>query len=489
MKAIRGDIVAGVLAVVVFGGAAAWLLSARASSPLEKTLATAAAQELPGSIDASRRTALVVAAERAGPSVVSVNVVATQLVRERGPGGVLNDPFFERLFPPRYRQRQVESLGSGFIVSADGYILTNDHVVHRATDIVVTLLDGRQFPARLVGTDPATDLAVLKVDAEDLPVAPLGDSDDLLIGEWAIAIGNPFGYLLADPNPSVTAGVISAVGRDVRPDPAVSRGQPQVWSNMIQTDAAINPGNSGGPLVNARGEVIGVNAFIFSGGTGGSIGLGFAIPINRARRVLSDVVRFGEIRHPWVGVHLAAGQGDGPVPIGAFVRRVDPGSPAEGAGIAPGDRIVAVDGRPLHGPIEWEGRLLDQPSEEPFTVTLERGGARVDVTLTPRDDPLRSAERIGTPLGADLVVVDATLASYLGLRYGYGLYLAGLEIDAPLRGMGLATGDVLLQLDDRRLDATDDVEVLIDVLRSGRPFVLLYESDGMPHQYCYRVLC
>ncbi|MFN2421373.1 MAG: trypsin-like peptidase domain-containing protein [Gemmatimonadota bacterium] len=487
MKGIRGDLVAAALAALLLGAGALWLLTARGPSGLERAIAVA--QETTGSIDMSRRTAIVAAAQRVGPSVVSVNVVATQIVHERGAGPFMGDPFFERLFPPRYRERQVEGLGSGFIVSEDGYVLTNDHVVRGATEIVITLLDGRQFPARLVGTDPATDLAVLKVEARDLPIAPLGNSDDLLIGEWAIAIGNPFGYLLADPNPSVTVGVVSAVGRDVRSDPGVSP-QGQVWSNMIQTDAAINPGNSGGPLVNAQGEVIGVNAFIFSGGSGGSIGLGFAIPINRAQRVLTDIVHFGEIRHPWVGVHLAdAESGNGMHAQGALVRRVDPGSPADRAGIRPGDRIVAAGGRPLRSAIEWEGRLLDQPSEESFGITVARGANEIELEITPRDDPLRRAERQTTPFGAELVPVDETLASYLGLKLGYGLYLASLDLDSPLRRLGLADGDVLLRLNDRRLDAADDVTAMIDVLRSGQPFVLTYEHDGTAAQACYRTLC
>ncbi len=476
---------AGLIALLLTAGLA-WIVTAHGPTPLERTLASAQAQET-ASIDDSRRNAIVTAAERVGRSVVSVNVVATQIVRERGPG-LFQDPYFERLFPPRFRERQIESLGSGFIVSQDGYVLTNDHVVRGATEIVVTLLDGRQYTAQLVGADPATDLAVIKVEASGLPAVPLGDSDDLLIGEWAIAIGNPFGYLLEDPNPSVTVGVISAVGRDVRAD--ASLGGQQVWSNMIQTDAAINPGNSGGPLVNARGEVIGVNAFIFSGGTGGSIGLGFAIPINRAKRVLSDIVRFGEIRHPWVGVHLTDTDPQGGASArGALVRRVDPGSPAERAGIEPGDRIVAVEDRSLRSAIEWEGRILDQPSEEPFRVTVERGGEEMLVSLTPRDDPLRRAERISTPFGAQLVAVDETLASYLDLRYRYGLYIATLDADAPLRRLGLTTGDALIRLNDRRIDSADDIAFLVEVFRSGQPFTLYYEHNGAPARACYRMVC
>jgi serine protease Do len=481
---LKNILAAGFAALLLVTGTV-WLLSARGPQGLERTLASASAQETED-LGESRRNAIVSAAERVGPSVVSVNVVATQIVRERG--AFLNDPYFERLFPPRLRERQVESLGSGFIVSGDGYILTNDHVVRGATEIVITLLDGRQYPARLVGSDPATDLAVMKVDATDLPEVPLGDSDDLMIGEWAIAIGNPFGYLLEDPNPSVTVGVISAVGRDVRSDPSL--GGQQIWSNMIQTDAAINPGNSGGPLVNARGEAIGVNAFIFSAGTGGSIGLGFAIPINRAKRVLSDIVQFGVIRHPWVGVHLADVQTEGGAPAaGPLVRRVDPDSPADRAAIRPGDRIVAVEGRPLRAAIQWAGIILDQPSDRPFRVTIRRGESEIEVRLMPREDPLRQAERIPTPFGATLVVVDETIASYLSLRYGFGLYLATLEMDAPLRRLGLTGGDVLLRLNDRRLDDAEDAEALVEVLRSGQPFILTYEHEGAPGQVCYRMQC
>ncbi|MGH7544468.1 MAG: trypsin-like peptidase domain-containing protein, partial [Gemmatimonadota bacterium] len=314
---------------------AAWLLGSRERPQgLRRVLSSAAAQ--PASIDESRRNAIVVAAERVGPAVVSVNVVATQVVRSRP---FFDDPFFGGLFGPQERLRQVEGLGSGFIVSQDGYIVTNQHVVSGATQILVTLMDGRQLPAELVAADEMTDLAVLKIDGENLPVAPLGDSDDIMIGEWAIAIGNPFGYLLADRNPSVTVGVISALGRDVRP--GQGEDGEQVWSNMIQTDAAINPGNSGGPLVNSQGEVIGVNSFIFSR-SGGSIGLGFAIPIDRAKRALADVVEFGSIRRPWTGLHVSTETppANGRLSAGVIGTRGDPGSPAAEAGHREGDLLV-----------------------------------------------------------------------------------------------------------------------------------------------------
>ena len=388
------------------------------------------------------------------------------------------DPFFRGLFPPRERLRQVQGLGSGFIVSTDGYVITNQHVVADATEIVVTLLDGRQLPAELVQADEVTDLAVLKVEAEDLPTVRLGNSDSLLIGEWAIAIGNPFGYLLADRNPSVTVGVISAIGRDVRPEPG-REGQSQIWSGMIQTDAAINPGNSGGPLVNAAGEVVGVNAFIFSGGSGGSIGLGFAIPINRARRVLRDIVEFGTIRRAWLGVHLApTASADGRSAVGARVVRVDPRSPAETAGIQPGDVIVETDGRPLQSPLDWEGRLLDLPTGSDLDLVLIRDGTTLRRTLTPEDDPLRAAPRIETPFGATVVVLTPTLASHLDLTTPSGLYLETLEPDSGFRRLGLLEGDVLVALDSTRLDGADDAQSLIEHLRGGGRGTLFVERDG-----------
>src|SRR5690606_30906086 len=279
----------------------------------------AAAQEL----DASRRTAIVTASRRVSPSVVTVNVVRREVVRPS---------FFDicRLGPV---QREVAGLGSGFVLREDGLILTNEHVVRDAQQVVVTLPDGRDFEAEVLGVDEATDLALLRIPANDLPVAPLGDSDELLIGEWVIAIGNPFGFLLSNSEPTVTAGVVSGLGRNIIPD---RQGQRGYYLDMIQTDASINPGNSGGPLVNALGEVVGVNSSILST-SGGSEGLGFAIPINRARRIAEDILANGHVRRAWTGLEVE--------PAGANrfgrsrelrVASVVPGSPAAQAGVRPG---------------------------------------------------------------------------------------------------------------------------------------------------------
>ena len=247
-------------------------------------------------INSSRRTAITDAVARVAPAVVTVQTE----VMERVPADA-----FEQFFGGRSGQRATAGLGSGFIIRADGAIVTNAHVVAGATKIQVALRDGTTYPARLIGIDETNDLAVIKIDAKNLPVAPLGSSTDLLIGEWAIAIGNPYGFILANSEPSVTAGVVSGTGRNLA-TPSEGAG---VYVDMIQTDASINPGNSGGPLVDAAGEVIGVNSSIFSP-SGGSVGIGFAIPINRARRVAEDLLAHGVVRRPWIGIQPQLSPGD-----------------------------------------------------------------------------------------------------------------------------------------------------------------------------------
>src|SRR2546425_7402174 len=294
----------------------------------------------------ARQTAIVTAASRLAPAVVSVNV----LRRERG---LPQDPF-EQFFTPRGAEQVVEGYGSGFIISADGVVITNQHVTQGAEQIVVTTRDGRDFPAKVQGEDPLTDIAVLKLDATSLPTAPLGKSTDLLIGEWDLAVGNPFAYLLGNTEPTVTAGVVSAVGRNLLP----SEGQPGIYVGMIQTDAPINPGNSGGPLANAVGEVVGVNSSIFTS-SGGSVGIGFAIPIERALRVADELRRFGKVRRAWVGLDVAGAEDlQGWKRAGGLrVTQVAPGGPAGRAGVAAGGGLVNPPGRRPRPVPDWEGGL------------------------------------------------------------------------------------------------------------------------------------
>ncbi|MEX2015943.1 MAG: trypsin-like peptidase domain-containing protein [Candidatus Hydrogenedentales bacterium] len=293
-------------------------------------------------IAATRRNAIVRAVERVAPAVVSVNVLEIRYERTIDP--FMQDFFSFFDFPraqTRIREWPVEGIGSGFIFDKRGYAMTNHHVIRDADFVSVTLPDGREFEVEFVGSDLRTDIAVLKINgAGNLPIAPLGDSDDLLIAEWVIALGNPFGMLVDDPQPSVSVGVISANHRRI--NPSVGKGQ-QFYQDMIQTDAAINPGNSGGPLVNGAGEVIGVNTFIFSN-SGRSHGLGFAIPANRARRVAEELIQFGRRRDPWPGFSVA------PTDQGMVVYEIMNDCPARLAGLDPCDRIVAVDDRAIEDP-------------------------------------------------------------------------------------------------------------------------------------------
>ncbi len=296
-------------------------------------------------ISNSRQNAITRAVEKVSPSVVGINVVQ---IREQPR---YRDPFYEYFFRNSpYQQQPVQSLGSGFFVSADGYIVTNEHVVHNATQIVVTLTGGKKYDAQLIGSDFTTDIALLKVEGNNFPFSRMGNSNDIIIGEWAIAFGNPFGLFEVGAEPSVSVGVVSATNRDF------GRQNERVYQDMIQTDAAINSGNSGGPLVNSNGDVIGVNAFIYSGSehVGTSIGLGFAIPINRVKQVLRDLKESGSVNRRFrTGLRVESIsrlmawslglRSDG----GVIISDVEKDSPAERAGLQEWDIILMVNGKKI----------------------------------------------------------------------------------------------------------------------------------------------
>jgi serine protease Do len=276
----------------------------------------------------------------------------------------------------------VESVGSGFVLSPDGYVVTNDHVAGRATKIDVFFPDGRAYPARLVGTDAPSDLALLKVEPEDGPLPHLRFADGPpLVGEWAIALGNPFGLFEA-AEPSVTVGVVSATDRDLN---AGRNGR--LYRDMIQTDAAINQGNSGGPLVNALGDVIGVNTAIYSE-TGGSVGIGFAVPAAKARRIVEELRTDGAVdRSYYTGLVVmdvtprAADVLDLPSTDGVLVRDLDPGSPAADAGVAVYDVITAIEGEAIADRADYVARIYDFRPGDTVTLALLRDGARVTLPL------------------------------------------------------------------------------------------------------------
>jgi len=338
----------------------------------------------------SRSNAIVTAAQRVSPAVVTVSVTTTRVVRADPFGGMFRDDFFDRFFPSQTYRQKVPSMGSGVVVDRKGIVLTNSHVIRDADDIQVNLSDGRRFPAKVLGDSPVYDLAVLRIEGDRLPVARLGDSDSLVVGEWAIAIGNPFGFLLDDPQPTVTAGVISATRRDIKSE-ATDGG---VYKNMIQTDAAINPGNSGGPLVNGDGEVIGINTFIFTRG-GGSIGLGFAIPIDLIKRLMAEIEQHGRIRQAWPGMQVQPvderlAQRLGWKDIGGLVvTGVDGRGPASRAGLQVGDRIRKVNGRIISSLDDAQSSIYGAQVGDRLQFEVERDGTRREVSLTLEEAPSR----------------------------------------------------------------------------------------------------
>jgi serine protease Do len=432
--------------------------------PLQVESANAAIRS--DSIDPRRRTILTEAVAKVSPAVVTVQTEVVQ--------NAPVDPFDAFFGGPGSGQRVLQGLGSGFIVRGDGVIVTNAHVVNDAKTISVALRDGTSYRARLVGKDETNDIAVLRIDAKNLPVAELGNSDSLLIGEWAIAIGNPYGFLLGNSEPSVTTGVISGTGRNlVAPNEGSA-----TYVDMIQTDAAINHGNSGGPLVDAVGEVIGMNSSIYSP-SGGSVGLGFAIPINRVKRVMEDLLLHGVVRQPWLGIKLELPQTNSPLEalrFGVNVRAVVPGSPADVAGLKTGDTLVRAGNRPLRNPFDWEAEKLDLRVGEHVQLVVKRGDRQVPVTVTVAALPDESAPKVQVLKELELVTVTPAIRAERGIRSPHGalIYAVSSRVSDDL---GIAKGDVIVQVNQVPIENAQDVQKALNAL-AGRSVIHMYFERG-----------
>ena len=413
-----------------------------------------------------RQTAIVTAASRLAPAVVSVNV----LRRERG---LPQDPF-EQFFTPRGAEQVVEGYGSGFVISADGVVITNQHVTQGAEQIVVTTRDGRDFPAKILGEDPLTDIAVLKLDATGLPTAPLGKSTDLMIGEWVVAVGNPFAYLLGNTEPTVTAGVVSAVGRNLLP----SEGQSGIYVGMIQTDAPINPGNSGGPLANAVGDVVGVNSSIFTS-SGGSVGIGFAIPIERALRVADELRRFGKVRRAWVGLDVAGAEDlRGWKKAGGLrVIQVALGGPAGRAGVAAGDVLVSARGRRLRTFLDWEAVMLDTGPGDTLVVSYRHAGEGRNARLAVTDFPTTLAEKVAVLGGMKVVTVTPAVRAERDIQSDHGALIYDLPEDIG-EATGLRSGDVILQINRVRVSSAEDLRRAFAATAGAGAVTVWFERSG-----------
>src|SRR5213594_2758941 len=399
----------------------------------------------------TRQTAIVTAASRLAPAVVSVNV----LRRERR---LPQDPF-EQFFTPRGAEQVVEGYGSGFVISTDGVVITNQHVTQGAEQIVVTTRDGRDFPAKRLGEDPLTDIAVLKVDGSSLPTA---------------SIGNPFAYLLGNTEPTVTAGVVSAVGRNLLP----SEGQAGIYVGMIQTDAAINPGNSGGPLANALGEVVGVNSNILTP-SGGSVGVGFAIPIERAVRVADELRRFGTVRRAWVGLDVA-GADDlrGWKRVGGLrVTQVAENGPAARAGIAEGDVLLVAKGHRLRTFLDWEAVLLDTGPGDSLTVSYRHAGQARTARLTVTDLPTTLAEKVAILGGMKVVTVTDAVRAERGIQSDHGALIYDIP-DEMQQATGLRSGDVVLQINRAKIAGAEDLRRAFSRAAGGGAETVWFERGG-----------
>ncbi len=416
-----------------------------------------------GELQQSRMTAIVRAADRVAPAVVSISVIRTQRVQAR--------TRYESFFMPPGGLRRSAGFGSGVIVRGDGIILTNDHVITGADQIRVTLPDGRDFDATVIGTDPISDIAVLRIVGEDLPFAPVGTVQGLMIGEWALAIGNPLGNYASDTKPTVTAGVISAVNRNIIP----SSDDGSFYFGMIQTDASINPGNSGGPLVNAVGEVIGINASIISR-SGGSEGLGFAIPIDRAMRIADDLVRTGEVIRAWVGIDVEPIEADqwGRT-HGVRISRVAEGSPGGVAALEPGDQLLTANGRVLTGPLDFEGILLDLRAGDRLTLEIE--GQSRSIVLVTTSYPSVTAERVTVLRDIQLISVTPQVQAERDLVSESGALVTNIS-DRLSGQLGLRENDVILQINRIRVRTADETAQAFEAVRGTGRVALIFERDG-----------
>ncbi len=331
----------------------------------------------------SRKNIITETVKKVSPAVVGINV--TEIRQYESPfGSFFDDPFFKQFFGGRDYNQTVKELGSGFIISPEGYIVTNDHVAGNASEITVTMTNGKQYQAKLIGSDKASDIALIKVDADNLPYEILGNSNDIMIGEWVIAFGNPFGLFEINDKPTVTVGVVSSTGMNLEPM------NNRYYLNMIQTDAAINGGNSGGPLVNSNGEVIGMNTLIFTaGGNQGNIGLGFAIPINKIKRIIKELKENGKIDRDFsVGLRIQSID-EGIAKYyklntnkGVIVTQVLNGTPADKAGIQVGDIIVQVENYKINNSETLESVFQEFRTGQTITLNLLRDGKSITCKMT-----------------------------------------------------------------------------------------------------------
>jgi serine protease Do len=413
-----------------------------------------------------RHSVAVRVVQEVGPAVV--NITTERVAARRGPfGPFASDPFFERFFndffEPRLPQTS-QSLGSGVVIDAEGHILTNEHVVSRATRIRVALADGREFEAEPIGADPDNDIAVLKVETDEtLPWIPLGTSEDLMVGEPVIAIGNPFGL-----SSTVTTGVISALNRSMRAGP-------RVYHGFLQTDASINPGNSGGPLLNAEGQLIAINTAVYQGGQG----IGFAIPIDAAARVVRELIEEGEVSPVWLGIEfqdltpaLQEAMNLPPDVRGALVNRVREKSPARRAGVKRGDVVTHVDERKVGSARSFFEMLEAAVEGQDLRLQIRRDGAMRSLSVRAEEVPDEVVD----------VLVQEMLGMELESHEGGGYLVRSVRPGSGAMRIGIEPGDVLLGINRRPLNDADALRrATLDLRGRARAMVVVQRGTARYH--------
>ena len=443
------------------------------------------------------QTHFVDVANRVGPAVVSISTEMTERVPVRRkhfgrPPLRGRDDTFDRFFRDFFgempeREFKQKGLGTGVIIDEEGYVLTNEHVVHGADRLTVTLPDGREFVGTIKGTDVRSDLAVIKIDATGLPAAQLGNSDDVQIGQWAIAIGNPFGWAVGGSEPTLTVGVISAINRSIR-----LGGASRDYSDLIQTDAAINPGNSGGPLVNLNGEVIGINVAIFST-TGGYQGIGFSIPVNTVKFILGDLIEGKRILYGWLGVSVQ----DVTLELqehfklrsqeGVIVARVLADSPAQEGGLKDGDVLVALNGKPLKNVREMLKKVARTKVGSQIKLTVIRDGRqeRLSVKIGERPENLESweARAEGVWRGLEVSRLTPELARRYRIRGREGVVVTHVEPGSSADRAGIRHGDFIFEINRRPVTSVDDFAKAASsikgdaLIKTGRGYAVLKAAD------------
>jgi serine protease Do len=443
----------------------------------------AAAMALAGPAQAGPAQGFADLVEKVGASVVNIRV--TKVEKTAGPEmfgqGTPFDEFFEQFFGQRPgvpRERRQQGAGSGFVIDPSGLIVTNNHVVEGAKEVTVTLADKTEYAAKVVGRDPKTDLALLKVEPKgQLSAAPLGDSEALRVGEWVVAVGNPFGL-----SNTVTAGIVSAKGRVIGAGP---------YDDFIQTDAPINPGNSGGPLFNLKGEVVGINTAIVPNGQG----IGFAVPVNQARALLPQLEAKGEVTRGYLGVQVQAITPELAKSLkladtkGALVAGITKGGPADAAGILQGDVVIGFNGKPIAEVGNLPGLVAVTPVDSVVPVKILRDGAEKTLTVTVGRMPSERGERAGRgggeaeptagKWGLALRDLDERTAQRLGVAPGDGVLVAGVRPGSPGERAGVRAGDVIQEVNRHKVASVKDVRTAAEQPRDGGSVLLLLKrGDG-----------